>query len=415
MPVRIIPRAGWDPVSITYETIHVTGRDIVRPIMVEGTVGGPAVGLLPATTFPLATYIGFQPGGGGEPAPGLNRDDLPIGYHRGHIMARALGGPNSAFNLTPMPGIVNNGAWAQMETALSAAHAAAAFLPVRIYYRARLDYAHPNAGDPTIPNAASAWGYRLPILPAGAGLVAARTAALTAAIAGGLLNRIYRINPPQDFSAAGDQPFVFTGAQDAALQAIQAAYAGWGAQPTPGGGNTGGTPTGGRGDPPGGTALGPYAFLDVLEDGALGPALIAALNAAFGAAVLPPAGLNYPGGGVTKRNNQGFAVGFTQVQKTLIRLVNRWNNAGRMTSDNAWFDHGRRLRPSEAEIDHAIPATLANSSNFYWNAWVTSKAYNVQKGNQLPGAFFAAFMAAPAAGGGPLRRVRRRPNRYTPY
>lgn len=415
MPVRIIPRAGWDPVSITYETIHVTGRDIVRPIMVEGTVGGPAVGVLPGALFPLATYIGFLPGGGGEPAPGLNHDDLPIGYHRGHILARGLGGPNSAFNLTPMPGVVNNGAWALMETALRNAHAAAAFLPVRIYYRARLDYAHPNAGDPTIPNAASAWGYRLPTLAAGAGLVAARNAALTAAIAGGIPNRIYRINPPQDFSAAGDQPFVFNGAQDAALQAVQAAYAGWGAQPTPGGGNTGGTPTGGRGDPPAGAALGPYSFLDVLEDGALGPALIAGLNAAFGPGALPPTGLNYPAGGMVKRNNQNFAIAFRQVQKNLIRLVNRWNNNGRLSSDNGWFDFGRRLRPSETEIDHAIPVTAATSSNFYWNAWVTSKAYNVQKANRTDAVFMAAFMAAPAAGGGPLRRVRRRPNRYTPY
>ncbi|WP_162878087.1 DNA/RNA non-specific endonuclease [Trinickia diaoshuihuensis] len=366
--------------------------------------------------FPVSTYPDFAPGGG-EPV-GLPHDDLPIGYHRGHIFARALGGVNSAFNLVPMPQAINNGDWATMERALTNAHAAVAMLPVRIYFRAELAYAHPNAGDPTIPNSVSAWGYQLPILAPGAGLVAARTVALSTAIAGGIPNRIYRINPPSNFSAAGDQPFVFTGPQNTAFQNVVNAFNIWAGAPVPGGGNTGGTPVGGRGDPPAGIVPGPYAFLDVLEDGAVGPGLIAGLNAAFGAAVLPPAGLNYPAGGAVKRNNQNFAVGFTQDQKRLIRLANRWLNTGRLTSDNLWFDNQRRLLPSETEIDHIIPvgAAAGNSSNFYWNAQVTSKSYNNQKGNNLDAVFQANYMAAPAVGAGaPIKRVRRRTNRYTPY
>ena len=93
-------------------------------------------------------------------------------------------------------------------------------------------------------------------------------------------------------------------------------------------------------------------------------------------------------------------------------------NAGRLTSDNAWFDHNRRLRPSETEIDHIIPIGVAtgNSSNFYWNAQVTSKDYNNQKGNNLDNVFRANYMAAPGVGsGGRIRRARRTTNRYTPY
>lgn len=172
------------------------------------------------------------------------------------------------------------------------------------------------------------------------------------------------------------------------------------------------SPSGGRGDQPAGTALGPYAFLDVLDDGALGPPLVGALNVAFVAE-----GLNYPAGGAVKRN-QHVAVAFTQPQKRLIRIANRWMNAGRMTSDNEWFDFQRRVRPSEAEIDHVIPMAVAagDSSNFYWNAQLTSKEYKVLKGNQREATFQNNFMAQPSAGsGGPMRRVRRRTNRYTRY
>lgn len=90
MPVKHCPRPAWDPVTITYETTAVTGRTITRPTRVEGMVGGPAVGALPATMFPVSAYPAFAPGGG-EPGAGEDHDDLPIGYHRGHILARSRG------------------------------------------------------------------------------------------------------------------------------------------------------------------------------------------------------------------------------------------------------------------------------------------------------------------------------------
>ena len=412
MPTLTIPRGAYDPVVVTYQRIHVTGRSIVRPTRVEGTVGGAAVPGLGANVYPIALYPDAV--GGGIPVGVIDNQDMPIGYHRGHIMARALGGPSHCYNLVPMPSTINNGAWAQMETALRNAHANVSYIPQRIYFRADLGYAADlNAGDPTLPTAVRAWGYQMGTLAGGAGLVAARTAALNAAILAGAPGRIHRINPPLNFATPAAQPFAFTVAQTTAMNAVIAAYAIWANAPVVGGGNTGGTPTGGRGDPPAGTVMGPYVELDVLEDPAAGPALIAGLNAAFGAAVLPPGGLNYPAGGVTKRNNQNFAVGFTQPQKRMIRLWNWWHHAGRTWSDNAWYDQSRRLGLIEAQIDHIIPVTNAASSNFYWNAQVTSHAYNNWKGNQTEAGAYAAFHAAGVRGAGPQRK-RKRPNYYTP-
>jgi hypothetical protein len=404
MPTINFPRAGWDPVTLVYERVHVTGRFIVRPTRVEGTVGGPGVAALPAGMFPIALYPD-------APATalvgGILPEDLPLGYQRGHIMGRARGGPNHVCNLVPIPAAINVGAWAQLELAIAAAPGLGGH---RRYFRADLAYGNPNNFNPTLPSYVRAWTYRLATIPA-AGIVAARTVAITAAIAaGGALiaggGNLVHDTGVLDFATADNQPFVFSAAQNLALNAILAAYGPWGGKPVVGGGNTGGTPLGGRGDPPAGTTMGPYAFLDVLETSA---ALRGALNAAF-----PLVG--YPGGGVIKRNNQNFAVGFTTPQKILIRLVNRWRNNGRLSSDNAWYDHGQRLDSNHAQIDHIIPMAFApaSSSNYYWNAQVTSTEYNNTKGNQSEAAFFAAFMAAARGAGGPIRR-RRVTARYTPY
>ncbi|HEX8109924.1 MAG TPA: hypothetical protein VF516_19470, partial [Kofleriaceae bacterium] len=147
------------------------------------------------------------------------------------------------------------------------------------------------------------------------------------------------------------------------------------------------------------------AFLDVLEAPTSG-ALRAGLNAQFPF-------LAYPGGGVVKRNNQNFAVNFTQPQRELIRLVNRWRNNGRLSSDNVWYDDNMRLDSNRTQIDHIIPIGFApaSSSNFYWNAQVTSDQYNRSKGNQSEAGFRAAYQAAPRV----LRHRCARTQLYTPY
>ena len=414
MPTIQFPRHNWDPVVITYGRVHVTGRYIVRPTRVEGTAGGPAVGVLGPNVYPIALYADAV--GGADPVNNIVPQDMPIGFHRGHIMANVLGGVNSCYNLVPMPSTINNGAWSQMETALRQACHAARHLPQRIYFRADLGYADDlNAGDPTLPTAVRAWGYQLPTIAGGPGIVAARTAALTAAIAGGAPNRIHSINPPLSFAAPANQPFVFTRPQTAALTAVNAAYVLWGNQPTVGGGNTGGRAAGGRGDPPAGTAMGPYCVLDVVDDPVVGVPLIAALNAAFGAAVLPPNGLAYPVGGINKRNNTNANVIFRPEQKRLIRLWNWWTSAGRTTSDNAWFDQSRRLGLIEAEIDHIIPKTNASSSNYYWNAQVTSHDYNITKGAQSEAAMQQNWVNSGVRGpGGGVGRKRKQTDRFTP-
>lgn len=403
MPTINLPRAGWDPVTIVYERVHVTGRYIVRPTRVEGTVGGPAVPALPAGMYPVSLYPNAP---GTALVGGIEPEDLPLGYDRGHIMGRARGGPNHVCNLVPIPAAINTGAWGQLETAMATAPGLGGH---RRYFRADLAYGNPNNFNPTIPSNVRAWAYRLATIPA-AGVVAARTAAITAAIAaGGALiaagGNLIHDTGVLNFAAADNQPFVFSVAQNTALNNVLIAYAAWGFQPTVGGGNTGGTPIGGRGDPPAGTTMGPYAFLDVLESSGV---LRAALNVAFPF-------LTYPGGGVLKRNNQNFNVVFTRPQKALIRLVNRWQNNGRLTSDNQWYDNGARVDSNRAQIDHIIPINFApaSSSNFYWNAQVTTKEYNNAKGNQSEAAFQAAFLAAPR-GAGPIRR-RRHTVRYTPY
>jgi len=64
----------------------------------------------------------------------------------------------------------------------------------------------------------------------------------------------------------------------------------------------------------------------------------------------------------------------------MIKLVNQFNNVGRYNSDNDWYDQGHRLRMIEAQIDHIIPQSHVNSSNFYWNAQVTSHEYSREAG-----------------------------------
>lgn len=393
MPAINIPRpGGWDPVRLVYERVHVTGRYIVRPRRVEGTVGGTVDPPLPAAMYPIALYpnapltamVGAIP-----------PEDLPLGYHRGHILGRARGGPNHVCNLVPIPATINSagGEWAQLEQDM----APAAPAHHRRYFRAELDYGNPNNFNPTIPNQVRAWAYLLPtIVPGPPGIVASRTVALNVAIAaGGALvaagGNLIHVTNILNFATADNQPVVFSAAQNLALTAVHTAYLGWAGQPVVGGGNTGGTITGGRGDPPAGTDMGPYAFLDVLETSVV---LRGLLNAAFPL-------LNYPGLGVIKRNRQNFAVGFTAPQRELIRLVNRWNNHGRLTSDNVWYDNNTRLDSNRAQIDHIIPVNFAppRSSNFYWNAQVTSAEFNNAKGNQSEAVFRAAFMAMPLGGG----------------
>lgn len=413
MPMRLFFRTNWDPVVVCYERIHVTRRNFVRPTRVEGTVGGPRVGPLPADMYPIALYP--EAVGGVDPA-GINPQDMPIGYHRGHIFGRALGGVNNPYNLVPMPSTINNGAWGRLEQALRDAHAQVRRQQRRIYFRADLGYANDlNAGDPTLPVAVRAWGYNLATIGAGGpGFVTNRTNALNLAVLGGAPNRVHYIAAPLNFANAAAQPFVFTRTQTTALNNVLLAYTNWANKPVVGGGNTNSVAYGGRGDPPAGTTMGPYAFLDVLEDAALGGALIAGLNAQFGAAVLPPNGLDYPANGVNKRNDTNINVGFTQQQKRLIRVVNWWNAAGRTQSDNGWYDQNRRLGLIEAQIDHIIPQANAHSSNYFWNAQMVSHAYNIMKGNQSEAAVHDNWMNAGVRGYG-QKRKRHPPQYYTPY
>jgi hypothetical protein len=398
MPTINLPMVGGDPFTMVYQQVQVTGRSILRPTRVEGTVRAAIAGALPAAMFPLALYPDAVASGA---LAAITPDDMPFGYDRGHLLGIARGGPNHYGNLVPIPHAINIGAWAQFEADMGAAPPLANH---HRYMRVDLAYGDPNQVNPTIPNRVQGWAYRLPTI-AGA---PARTAALSAAIAaGGALiaagGNLIHATGILNFAAADNAPFVFIPAQRNALLAVRAAYAAWGAPPTVGGGNTGGTLNGGRGDPPAGTTMGPYAFLDVVETS---PALRAGLNAAFPL-------LNYPPAGVIKRNRQSFAVTFTAPQRELIRLVNRWNNNGRLSSDNAWYDHNMRLDSNRTQIDHIIPIGFlpASSSNFYWNAQVTSAEYNRTKGKQSEAGFLAAHQAAPRV----LRHRLKRTNFYTPY
>lgn len=413
MPKKSLARPAWDPVTVTYERIHVTGRYIVRPTRIEGTVGGAALPGLPNNVYPIALYPNVA--SGANPVGAIEAQDMPIGYHRGHIMARALGGPNDPYNLAPMPSSINNGTWAAMENALKQAHNAIRYLPQRIYFRANLGYATDvNAGDPTLPTAVEAWGYQLPIIvPGAAGIEAARTVALDGAIAAGAVNLVHRITPPANFANAAAQPFVFNAAQINALTAVQTAYSTWANAPLTGGGNTAGRAAGGRGDPPANAMIGPYSYLDVIDDPAVGGPLIGPLNAAFGPAFLPPNGLNYPGGGINKRNNTNASVHFRDAQKRLIRLAHMWRHTGRFFSDNYWYEQNRRLGIVEVQIDHIIPQNKANSSNYYWNAQVVSHAYNTMKSGQDETAVFNRFHAAGVRAYGPKRK-RKQTQFYTP-
>jgi len=391
MPVRTFMRGTSDTMDVTFERIQLGDRTLLRPLRVEATVGSPYAAPLGAAIYPLSLYADVAPGTDPAAAP----QDMLAGYHRGHLIAGALGGVNTHYNLTPMTSVLNNGAWSAFENAVRARKNAMHASPNRIYMRVTLGYnANLNDGDPSTSNAIVGWAFELPRIT-GLGVAAARTAALAAAIMAGVgaAPNFALQTGPHDCDTQGGGPLVFTLAQTAALNAIAVAYAarvGAAAMPIVGGGNLGGTPTGGRGDPPAGTAMGPYACLDVLEDAVAGPALIAGMNAQFGAAVFPPGGLAYAA--QVKRNNQNFAVNWTQPQRTMIKLANQFMNAGRYGSDNVWYDRERRLRMSEAQIDHIIPQSHANSSNFYWNAQLTSHEYNGSiKGDQSEAAAFIAW------------------------
>ena len=386
MPNHLFPRGTWDPMFVEYETIHQYGYTLTRPILLEGTVGGAAVPPLPAAVKPIALYSNAN----GALAPGGAAEDLPLGFDRGHIMARALGGVNTHYNLVPMPAQLNNGDWATFERRIRDSWNVHKFSGNRIYYRVRLTYS--LLGEPTLPSAMEGWAYLRPrVHPF---TVAGRAAAINTAP---LPSQVAH-SGPHNLDARGLDPFVFSPAQNAALTAIGTAYAAWGAQPTVGGGNNL------RGDPPAGGALGPYAALDVVDDPAQG-VLRGNLNAAFPT-------LDYPAGGAVK--SVTLPRYFSQPQKRLLRLYNRWLNNGRLTSDNAWYDHNCRLAHSRAQIDHIVPYTHVPTSNFYWNAQVTSRIYNgTVKGNRTEAAAQAHWSAQPARQG-PARR-RHRTQHYHPY
>jgi hypothetical protein len=97
----------------------------------------------------------------------------------------------------------------------------------------------------------------------------------------------------------------------------------------------------------------------------------------------------------------------------MIKLANQFMNAGRYNSDNAWYDRDRRLRMSEAQIDHIIPKSSATSSNFYWNAQLTSQEYNGSiKGAQSEANAFIAWRDTTMYNAPP--RKRRRTLSYAP-